>query len=322
MATTPLRTLDSPFTDAFGVADRLQANLNGVIRGKPDVVRLAVVTVLAGGHLLLEDVPGVGKTLLAKSIARSLGGVFRRVQATSDLLPADLTGVAMFDQSDGSWKFRPGPLFANVVLVDEINRATPRTQSALLEAMEERQVSADGATRRLPEPFVVIGTQNPQEHHGTFPLVEGQRDRFTMILHLGLPDRAAERAILAGDAGVGQLQAVEPVGDVGTIQRAIQAIKNVHAADAVTDYLLDIVDATRDHEAIALGASPRASLSLLRASQANAVCDGRTFITPTDVKVVARGALAHRIVASSGGDVHHCASLIDGILRRVPPPRG
>lgn len=322
MATAPLRTLDNPLTQAFAVADRLQNNLNGVVRGKDEVVRLAVVAVLAGGHLLLEDIPGVGKTLLAKSIARSLGGVFRRVQATSDLLPADLTGVSIFDQSDAGWKFRPGPLFANVVLVDEINRATPRTQSALLEAMEERQVSADGATRRLPDPFIVIGTQNPQEHHGTFPLVEGQRDRFAMILHLGRPDRAAERAILAGDAGTGLLSALEPVADIGAVRGAIAAVRTVHVADAVADYLLDIVDATRDHADIELGASPRASLSLLRSSQANAVCEGRPFVTPTDVKMVARAALAHRIVASNDGDVHHSATLIDGILRRVPPPRG
>lgn len=322
MATAPPRDHRSSLAPAFALAERLQTNLNAVIRGKADVLRLATITVFSGGHLLLEDMPGVGKTLLAKTIARSLGGVFRRIQATADLLPADLTGVSVFDQSDGTWKFRHGPLFANVVLVDEINRATPRTQSALLEAMEERQVSADGGTLRLPDPFIVIGTQNPQEHHGTFPLVEGQRDRFTMILHLGLPDRTSERAILDGQAGAGLLADVEPIGDVTEIRQAIAAVRTVHVAGQVADYLLDIVDATRDHEAIGLGASPRASLSLQRAAQAAAVCDGRHFVTPDDVKSVARAALSHRIVALHDHDARHCGALIDGILRQVPPPRG
>lgn len=322
MATAPIRTVDDPTALAIDIAARLQERLNGVIRGKEDVVRLATSAVLAGGHLLLEDVPGVGKTLLAKTIARSLGGSFRRVQATADLLPADLTGVSMFDQSDGSWKFRPGPLFANVVLVDEINRATPRTQSALLEAMEERQVSADGATRRLPAPFVVIGTQNPHEHHGTFPLVEGQRDRFTMILHLGLPDRASERAILAGDGGASMLHSVDPVGTVDEVRAALRSVEAVHVADAVTEYLLDIAAATRDDEAVEQGASPRATLSLMRASQAHAICAGRRFVTPTDVKSVARAALAHRIVPQGRGDVRQGAALVDAILRRIPPPTG
>ncbi len=321
MATVPTHTPQHALQPVFALAGRLEANLNAVIRGKGEVTRLATITVLAGGHLLLEDVPGVGKTLLAKALARSLGGVFRRVQATADLLPADLTGVSVFDQSTGTWKFRHGPLFANVVLVDEINRATPRTQSALLEAMEERQVSADGGTLRLPDPFVVIGTQNPHEHHGTFPLVEGQRDRFTMILHLGLPDRDSERAILAGEGGTGPLGQLRPVAPIAAVRHAIAAVRTVHVSDALAEYLLDIVAATRDHDGLVLGASPRASLSLMRAAQASAVCDRRDFVSPGDVKSVARAALAHRVVPAHDADVRHCAALIDGILRRVPPPR-
>lgn len=322
MATVPAPAPHVTQEPARVVAARLEANLNAVIRGKEEVTRLAAVTILAGGHLLLEDVPGVGKTLLAKAIARSLGGTFRRIQATADLLPADLTGVAVFDRQTGGWKFRPGPLFANVVVVDEINRATPRTQSALLEAMEERQVSADGATRQLPDPFVVVGTQNPHEHHGTFPLVEGQRDRFAMILHLGLPDREAERAILGGEAGTGHLETISPVASPDGIRAAIAATRRVHVSTPVTDYVLDIVAATRDHDGVAIGASPRASLSLQRSAQAHAICEGRDFVTPGDVKAVARTALAHRLVTTGDLDARQAGGLVDAMLRRIPPPRG
>jgi MoxR-like ATPase len=322
MSTTEIGAAAEALHDATELASNVHANLGTVIRGKPEALRLAVAAILAGGHVLIEDVPGVGKTLLAKALARSIGGTFRRIQGTPDLLPADLTGVSVLDQSDGAWRFRPGPLFANVVLVDEINRTTPRTQSALLEAMEERQVSTDGGTLRLPEPFVVLATQNPHEHAGTFPLVEGQRDRFTMVIELGLPGRDAEREILTGTGGGDALGDLQPVTDADALRRAAAATRTVHVADAITEYILDIADATRDHESVSLGASPRATLGLLRAAQATAVTAGRRFVTPDDVKSIAAGALAHRLILTGGTDLARSRAIVDGILRRLPPPRG
>ena len=322
MATTELPSGAKPLRDASTLASMLQENLGTVIRGKSDAVRLATVAVMSGGHVLLEDVPGVGKTLLAKAIARSIHGTFRRIQGTPDLLPADLTGVSVLDQSDGTWRFRPGPLFANVVLVDEINRATPRTQSALLEAMEEGQVSADGVTRRLPDPFIVVATQNPHEHAGTFPLVEGQRDRFAIALEIGRPGRHAEREILTGAGGASALELLQPVADADDLRRAGLAVRQVHVSAPILDYLLDIVDATRAHEGVALGASPRASLSALRTAQAHAVALGRQFVTPDDVKAIAPAALAHRLILNSGPDLTRGRAVVEAILRRLPPPRG
>ena len=258
----------------------------------------------------------------SKAIARSIQGTFRRIQGTPDLLPADLTGVSVLDQSDGTWRFRHGPLFANVVLVDEINRATPRTQSALLEAMEEGQVSADGATRRLPDPFIVVATQNPHEHAGTFPLVEGQRDRFAIAIQIGLPDRDAEREILTGVGGAMVLDLLRPVADSDELQRACAAIRDVHVAPAIVDYVLDIVAATRVHEGVSLGASPRASVSTLRTAQAHAVTDGRSYVTPDDVKAIAPSTLGHRLIPSGGPDLTRGRAVVDAILRRLPPPRG
>ena len=322
MATTEIPSGVKPLQDATTLASALQANLALVSRGKADAIRLASVAALSGGHVLLEDVPGVGKTLLAKAIARSIQGTFRRVQGTPDLLPADLTGVSVLDQSDGTWRFRPGPLFANVVLVDEINRATPRTQSALLEAMEEGQVSADGVTRRLPEPFIVIATQNPHEHAGTFPLVEGQRDRFAIALEIGLPNREAERQILTGAGGVTALDLLHPIADADDLRGSRAAIRAVHVAAPIVEYLLDIVTATRSHDGVSLGASPRASVSALRTAQAYAVADGRRFVTPDDVKAIAPAALAHRLILSGGPDLTRGRAVVDAILRRLPPPRG
>ena len=322
MSTTEIGAAADALQDATELAATMHGNLGGVIRGKPDALRLAVAAILAGGHVLIEDVPGVGKTLLAKALARTIGGTFRRIQGTPDLLPADLTGVSMLDQKDGTWRFRPGPLFANVVLVDEINRATPRTQSALLEAMEERQVSTDGGTLRLPEPFVVLATQNPHEHAGTFPLVEGQRDRFAMVIEMGLPDRDAEREILTGTGGDDALRELQPVTDADALRRAVAATRSVHVAGPITEYVLDIAGATRSHEGVSLGASPRASLSLLRTAQATAVIAGRRFVTPDDVKAIAPGALAHRLILSGGTDLSRSRAVVEGILRRLPPPRG
>lgn len=305
---------------AADVAGRLVTNLETVLRGKREVVRAAVAAILSGGHLLLEDVPGQGKTLLAKAIARSIGGVFHRVQGTADLLPSELTGVSVFQPGTGAWEFRPGPLFANVVLVDELNRATPRAQSALLEAMEERQVSVDGRTYRLPDPYVVIATQNPVDHAGTFPLVEGQRDRFTLVLELGHPGPEAERELLLGVGGMNELPRLAPVVDPTTLARAIEGVRAVHVSVAVADHIVAIGAGTRAHPMVTLGQSPRASLSLLHAAQAWAVLHGRDFVTADDVRELAPAALAHRL--RTGGDLAATTAIVHEVLARVPVPRG
>jgi MoxR-like ATPase len=318
-ATRPTAGLDAVTPVATGLAD----NLSQVIRGKPEALRLALVALLSGHHLLLEDVPGVGKTLLAKALARSLGGSFRRIQGTPDLLPAELTGVSVFHKDTEEWEFRPGPLFANVVLVDEINRATPRTQSALLEAMEERQVTVDGQTWGLPEPFFVVATQNPVEHAGTFPLVEGQRDRFGLVVELGHPHRTAERELLLGAGGAGSLDHLRPVCDPESLGAAIAAVRTgVHCAPAIADYVIDLCAATREHPEVLLGASARASLSLLHAAKAHAALAGRAFVTPDDVQAVAVASLAHRLMLTGGTDLPAASTLIRRLVDSVPVPRG
>jgi MoxR-like ATPase len=274
----------------------LRDNVGRVFLGKPEVVRLAVVALLADGHLLLEDVPGVGKTLLAKALARSLDCKFARVQFTPDLLPGDLTGVSVWREQSGTFEFQPGPVFAEVVLADEINRATPRTQSALLEAMSERQVTIDGQTRRLGPPFLVVATQNPHEFEGTYPLPESQLDRFLLRVTVGYPGRDAERAILL------QHRAGEPVDSLAPVV-SVQALTDLQArtravkVDAtLADYVLDLVADTRKHADVALGASTRAALGLYRAAQANAITYGRDYVVPDDVKGLAEPVLAHRLV--------------------------
>jgi len=279
---------------------RLSDNVTGVLLGKPEAVRLAVVALLAEGHLLIEDVPGVGKTLLAKALARSLDCTFHRIQLTPDLLPADLLGTSVYDQGNARFVFHPGPVFAHVVLADEINRATPRTQSALLEAMSERQVSLDGQTRPLAAPFLVLATQNPYEFEGTYPLPESQLDRFLMRLRLGYPDRDAERHILTGHRDgepVDRLEAVLSADDVVSLQ---ETTRRVGVDDAIADYLLDLVHATREHADVALGASTRAALGLYRAAQAYALTDGRDYVVPDDVKRLAAPVLAHRLLLRDG----------------------
>ena len=291
-----------------------------MVRGKPEATRLAVTALLAGGHLLVEDVPGVGKTLLAKALARGVGGTFARIQATPDLLPAELTGTNVFRPGDGTWQFRPGPLFANVVVVDEVNRATPRTQSALLEAMEERQVTVDGETRALPDPFLVVATQNPFEHAGTFPLLEGQRDRFAVVVHIGHPDRRAAQELLLGSGGVDALEKMGTVTTPAGLAGAIAAVRQVHCSPAVADYVIDLAGASREHPAVVTGASPRASLSLLDVAKARAAIDGRRFVLPDDVKAVAVPALAHRLVLSGGPDMAAGAAAVRAVLGTVPVP--
>ena len=304
------------------VASGLADNLSQVIRGKPEALRLALVALLSGHHLLLEDVPGVGKTLLAKALARSLGGTFRRIQGTPDLLPAELTGVSVFHKDTEQWEFRPGPLFANIVLVDEINRATPRTQSALLEAMEERQVTVDGQTWGLPDPFFVVATQNPVEHAGTFPLVEGQRDRFGMVVELGHPHRSAERELLLGAGGAGSLESLGAVCDPESLAEAIAAVRRVHCAAPLADYVIDVCAATREHPEVLLGASARASLSLLHAAKAHGALSGRNYVTPDDIQAVAVASLAHRLMLNGGTDLPASSALIRRVVDSVAVPKG
>lgn len=288
----PVRTRDQ----LRAVLQSLRDNVAGVFLGKPEVIRLSLVALIADGHLLLEDVPGVGKTLLAKALARTLGCSFHRIQFTPDLLPGDLIGTSVFQQHSGEFHFQPGPVFSEVLLADEINRATPRTQSALLEAMAERQVTVDGKTRPLGPPFLVLATQNPYEFEGTYPLPESQLDRFLLRVHIGYPDRAAEHAILtqhrAGEP-VETLASVLNPADVVALQR--QA-REVRVEQPVAEYLLDLVDATRVHPEISLGASTRAALGFYRAIQALAVVDGRDYVTPDDVKTLAEPVLAHRLM--------------------------
>ena len=312
---------DADLAISHRLAAELREGLGRVLRGKPEPVRLAVVTLLSGGHLLLDDVPGVGKTLLAKALARTAGGSFRRVQATPDLLPSELTGVSVFHLAGNEWEFRPGPLFANVVLVDELNRATPRTQSALLEAMEEHQVTVDGVTRPLPRPFFLIATQNPFETAGTFPLVEGQLDRFTLVTEIGPPDATTERELLLGTGGESALDALEPLTDPTELTAAISAVRSVYCATEVADYAVAISNATRVHNETAIGASPRASLALLHAAQAHAVLEGRAYVVPDDIARLAIPVLAHRLVLRDPGRLSDQRTLVQTVLDAVPTPR-
>jgi MoxR-like ATPase len=310
-----------PAVDAAGeLAAAVRQRVEGCLRGKPDPVTLALVALLSGGHLLVEDVPGVGKTLLAKSLARAVGGSFRRVQCTPDLLPSELTGVSVFHLAGNEWEFRPGPLFAHVVLVDELNRATPRTQSALLEAMEERQVTVDGVSRALPDPFFLVATQNPFETTGTFPLVEGQLDRFSVVTHIGPPDADTERALLLGEGGEDALHQLEPVADAAAIADAIATTRRIHCAPAVADYVIAISHLTRANPDIAIGASPRASLALLHAAQAYALLAGRSYVVPDDVKRLAVPVLAHRLVLRDPATLREAQAFLHALVDGVPVP--
>lgn len=293
-----------------------------VIVGKREVVRRAFIALLAHGHLLIEDVPGTGKTMLARTIARCIDGAFRRVQFTPDLLPSDITGTGIYNQKTAEFEFHPGPIFANVVLADEINRATPKTQSSLLEAMEEFQVTADGVTRPLPRPFFVIATQNSVESHGTFPLPESQLDRFVMRLSMGYPDPKDEVAILSSQRQGHPIERVKPIVSTGDLEDLRTLTSEVLVSEAVREYIVDLVNATRESTALSLGASPRSSLDLMRCAQANALIEGRNHVLPDDVKEMAVSALAHRVIAHPetrmrGGSTE---DVVRDLLRQVPIP--
>ena len=285
--------------NAVEQVERLQRAVETVIKGKPEAIRLAIVTLIAGGHLLVEDVPGVGKTTLAHALARALDCTFQRIQFTSDLLPSDVIGLSVFNQHSGMFDWKPGPVFANVVLADEINRTTPKTQSALLEAMAERHVTVEGATHNLPAPFIVLATQNPIEHHGTYPLPESQLDRFMLRLRIGYPAPADEQRILRDREYADPLDNLQPVMTAPEVVELQQAVQTVSVDDALVQYLMRIVAATRDSEMLDLGVSPRGTLSLFRAAQALALGEDRTYCIPDDIKRLVVPVFAHRIVVSS-----------------------
>ncbi len=290
---------DSVAANSAERVELLQSAIERVIRGKPEVVRLALVTLLAGGHLLIEDVPGVGKTTLAHALARALDCEFQRIQFTSDLLPSDVIGLSIYNQHDSLFEWKPGPIFANIVLADEINRTTPKTQSALLEAMAERHVTVEGITHALPQPFMVLATQNPIEHHGTYPLPESQLDRFMLRLRVGYPGAADEKLILRDREHAEPLDDVQPVMSAQDILELQGAVSEVSVDDAIVDYLMRIVAATRSTDMLDLGVSPRGTLSLFRAAQALALTEERSYCLPDDVKRLVVPVFAHRLTVSS-----------------------
>jgi MoxR-like ATPase len=303
-------------------AESIVSEVERVIIGKNDTVTLAVVTLLCNGHLLIEDIPGVGKTTLAKALAKSIGGEFKRVQFTPDLLPADITGSSIFNQRTAEFEFRAGPIFGNVVLVDEINRATPKTQSSLLEAMEERQATVDGITRELPKPFFVIATQNTVEMTGTYPLPEAQLDRFFARLSLGYPERDSELEILNRQQFAHPIESVLQVIDLPSLIQLQSSVRDIFVHDSVREYVVDIVRSTRENPQLILGASPRGSIFMLRAAQAHAAISGSDYVRPDDVKAIASSVLSHRVIARA--DVRARGSSSDEVITRllesVPAP--
>jgi MoxR-like ATPase len=305
-----------------GLFDSIRRNVETVLQGKSHEVQLALVTLVAEGHLLIEDVPGVGKTMLAKAIARSIDCSFRRIQFTPDLLPTDVTGVNVFNQERGDFEFKPGAIFANIVLADEINRASPKTQSALLESMEERQVTVDTVTYHLGTPFVVIATQNPIEHEGTYPLPEAQLDRFMMRLSIGYPGTESELDILATHGVASTLEQLEPVADAPAVAELIDMARRVHVSPSLRRYIVDISDATRTHRDLFLGASPRASIMLLRAARALAAAEGRDYVIPDDVKGLAVPVLAHRLIVTADASMtgRTSATVLTELLEEVRVP--
>ena len=305
-----------------GVARQIQTNIEKVIVGKPQVIELLVAALLTEGHVLIEDVPGLGKTMLAKSLARSLDCTFQRVQFTPDLLPSDITGVNVFNQKSGDFEFRPGPIMTQIVLADEINRAGPRTQSALLKAMEERTVSVDGVTRSLPRPFLVIATQNPIELEGTFPLPEAQLDRFLLRLAIGYPKADEEREVLRRFKSIDPLDQLQAVASSGDISELITVCRSVYVSPAIETYILALVHSTRGNPLLSLGASPRASLALYHTAQALAAIHGRSFVIPDDVQAITAPALSHRLILSNQARLHgkELSGVLEDVIARVPVP--
>ncbi|MEO9223636.1 MAG: MoxR family ATPase [Acidimicrobiales bacterium] len=319
MAAAAPRHRPAPLDGQF---DAIASNVAHAIQGKADVIQLALVCLLAGGHLLLEDVPGVGKTSLAKALARSVDGTFGRIQFTPDLLPSDITGVNVWNRANSQFEFHSGPIFANIVLGDELNRASPKTQSALLEAMAEEQVTIDGVTYHLNSPFMVIATQNPIEHEGTQPLPDSQLDRFLLRVSMGYPERQAELDILATHEHTEPLLDLGPVVTAAQVVATRESLRDVHVAPALRGYLVDLAEASRRHPAVAVGMSPRATLGLQRAGRARAALDGRTYVIPDDFKALAEPVIAHRLLLSPEAELQGetAADIVRELLDTLPVP--
>jgi MoxR-like ATPase len=324
MTTTSSRPAPMSVAELATVTGRISENVQRVIAGKAEAIRIAMVTLLSEGHLLMEDVPGVGKTSLAKALARSIDCAVSRIQFTPDLMPSDITGVSIYNRNTSEFEFRPGPIFANVVIGDEINRGSPKTQSALLECMEERQVTVDGMTYPLGDPFLVVATQNPVEMEGTYALPEAQRDRFTARISVGYPDPAAELAMVDAHSGTDPLEDLSPVSDAAQIRSVQAAVRSLHMAAELRRYAVELTAATRRMPEVRLGASPRATLHLVRAARAHAALAGRDFVVPDDLQAIAVHVLAHRLVLTPESVTARRtpADLIRSLVGRVPVPHG
>ncbi|MBC6935698.1 MAG: MoxR family ATPase [Chloroflexi bacterium] len=311
-----------PTALAQNVAERIVQSINQVIIGKRNEVRLTVLGLLSQGHILIEDIPGVGKTMLAKAIARTIGCTFSRIQFTPDMLPSDITGVSLFNQKTREFEFRAGPIMAQIVLADEINRATPKTQAALLEAMEERQITVDGVTYAMEEPFIILATQNPIEYEGTFPLPEAQLDRFMMRIQLGYPSPAEELTVLSAQQYDHPINNIRQAVSVQELMAAQQAIRQVYVADEIKQYIINLANASRQHPDVYLGSSPRGSLALFRTSQARAAMAGRDYVIPDDVKALAEATLSHRIIVGPAARIKDITArtIVQDVLASTPIP--